>query len=82
MKTIQFSIKALIVAILFVTEVRCTYDTTVDHPYEEPLDFLNLFTGNLETVSPSSIAITWNVEDELGSLPVQYLTNVLRYAKT
>ncbi len=66
MKTIQFSIKALIVAILFVTEVRCTYDTTVDHPYEEPLDFLNLFTGNLETVSPSSIAITWNVEDEVG----------------
>ena len=66
MRTIQISIKASVVAFLFATGVGCTYDTTVDHPYEGPIDFLHLFTGNLETASTSPIAITWNVEDEVG----------------
>lgn len=66
MRTIQISIKASVVAFLFATGVGCTYDTTVDHPYEGPIDFLHLFTGNLETASTTPIAITWNVEDEVG----------------
>ena len=66
MKMIQFSIKASVVAFLFATGVGCTYDVTVDHPYEGPIDFLQLFTGNLETASTTPIAITWNVEDEVG----------------
>ena len=68
MKTIQFSIKASVVAFLFATGVGCTYDVTVDHPYEGPIDFLQLFTGNLETASTTPIAITWNVEDEVGDI--------------
>ena len=66
MKTIQFSIKTSVAALLLTTGVRCTYDVTVDHPYEGPIDFLQLFTGNLETVSTSPVTITWNTEDEVG----------------
>lgn len=66
MKTIQFSIKTSVAALLLTTGVGCTYDVTVDHPYEGPIDFLQLFTGNLETVSTSPVTITWNTEDEVG----------------
>lgn len=66
MKTIQFSIKTSVAAFLLATGVGCTYDVTVDHPYEGPIDFLQLFTGNLETVSTSPVTITWNTEDEVG----------------
>ncbi|MBQ2728768.1 MAG: hypothetical protein IJF77_06070 [Alistipes sp.] len=66
MRTIQFSIKASIVAFLFAAGVGCTYDTTVDQPYAGPIDGLDLFTGNIETASTTPISVTWNSEDKVG----------------
>lgn len=66
MRTIQFSIKTSIAALLLTVGAGCTYDTIVDQPYAGPIDGLDLFTGNIETASTTPINITWKADDKVG----------------
>ena len=66
MRTIQFSIRTSIAALLLTVGAGCTYDTIVDQPYAGPIDGLDLFTGNIETPSTTPINITWKADDKVG----------------